>query len=80
MQLGAKADKIGKDDNFRGITILNDVLYYSKGSGSNGVNTVYFLDTIGTACANGVGLPLPAATLPTSPLSFDLTTLPTTGL
>jgi hypothetical protein len=47
-QLGDKADKIGKDDNFRGLTIFNSVLYYSKGSGSNGVNTLYFLDTTGT--------------------------------
>src|SRR5580692_9130541 len=53
-QLGDKADKIGKDDNFRGLTIYNNVLYYTKGSGSNGVNTVYFLDTTGTACPNGV--------------------------
>ena len=79
-QLGAKADKIGKDDNFRGVTIFNDVLYYSKGSGSNGVNTVYFLDTTGTACPSGVGLPSPAASLATSPLSFDPTTLQTSGL
>lgn len=56
-ELGAKADKIGKDDNFRGLTVFNNVLYYSKGSGSNGVNTVYFLDTTGTACPNGVGVP-----------------------
>src|SRR5579863_9067006 len=55
-ELGYKADKIGKDDNFRGLTIFNNVLYYSKGSGGNGVNTVYFLDTTGTACPNGVGL------------------------
>ena len=47
-ELGDKADKIGKDDNFRGLTIFNNVLYYTKGSGGNGVNTVYFLDTTGT--------------------------------
>ncbi|HVR26051.1 MAG TPA: hypothetical protein VMU26_22355 [Candidatus Polarisedimenticolia bacterium] len=79
-ELGAKADKIGKDDNFRGITIFNNVLYYSKGSGSNGVNTVYFLDTTGTACPNGVGLPSSSATLPTSGLSYNLATLQTSGL
>jgi hypothetical protein len=33
------------------------VLYFTKGSGSNGVNTVYFLDTTGKACPNGTGLP-----------------------
>jgi hypothetical protein len=37
--LGDKADKIGKDDNFRGIGVYNNVVYYTKGSGSNGVNT-----------------------------------------
>jgi hypothetical protein len=79
-ELGVKADKIGKDDNFRGLTIFNNVLYYSKGSGGNGVNTVYFLDTTGTACPNGVGLPSTTATLPTTALSYDLTTLQTDGL
>lgn len=68
-ELGAPADKIGKDDNFRGMTIYNNVLYYTKGSGGNGVNTVYFVDTTGTACPNGVGLPVPGATLPTAPIT-----------
>ena len=35
------ADKVGKDTNFRGLTIFNNTLYTSKGSGSNGFNTVY---------------------------------------
>lgn len=34
-------DKAGKDNNFRGLTIYNNTLYVSKGSGSNGINTVY---------------------------------------
>ena len=68
-ELGAKADKIGKDDNFRGLTIFNDVLYFTKGSGGNGVNTVYFLDTTGSACPKGVGLPVPGAKLPSAPLA-----------
>ena len=71
-QLGDKQDKIGKDDNFRGMTIYNNVLYYTKGSGSNGVNTVYFVDTTGTACPSGAGLPAPSATLPTAPLDYNL--------
>jgi hypothetical protein len=79
-QLGVKADKIGKDDNFRGIAIFNNVLYYSKGSGGNGVNTVYFVDSSGTACPNGIGLPSSSATLPTSALTYDLATLQTNGL
>jgi hypothetical protein len=68
-ELGDKADKIGKDTNFRGMTIFNNVLYYTKGSGSNGVNTVYFVDTTGKACPKGVGLPVAGATLPTSALT-----------
>jgi hypothetical protein len=79
-QLGDKADKVGKDDNFRGLTIYNNVLYYTKGSGSNGVNTVYFLDTTGKACPDGVGVPAANATLPTSPLAYNTATLPTSGL
>ncbi|WP_300613397.1 hypothetical protein [Trebonia sp.] len=72
-ELGDKADKVGKDDNFRGLTIYDNVLYYTKGSGSNGVNTVYFLDTTGTACPDGVGLPAPGATLPTTSIASTYT-------
>jgi hypothetical protein len=79
-ELGDKADKVGKDDNFRGMTIFNNVLYYTKGSGSNGVNTVYFVDTTGTACPKGIGLPIPGAKLPTAPLTYNLATLQTAGL
>jgi hypothetical protein len=75
-----KQDKIGKDDNFRGLTISNNVLYYTKGSGSNGVDTVYFLDTTGKACPSGVGLPAPGAKLPTTGLSYDEATLQSGGL
>ena len=76
-QLGDKADKVGKDDNFRGLALYNNVLYYTKGSGSNGVDTIYFLDTTGTACPNGVGLPVAGAPLPTSGIE---STLSATGL
>jgi hypothetical protein len=41
---------------------------------------VYFLDTTGTACPNGVGLPVPGAQLPTTALSYDLATLQSGGL
>ncbi len=46
-QLGLKADKVGKDTNFRGLTTFNNAVYTTKGSGSNGINTVYFIDTTG---------------------------------
>jgi uncharacterized protein (TIGR03437 family) len=42
------ADKAGKDTNFRGLTIFNNTLYITKGSGSNGINTVYQVGTAGT--------------------------------
>jgi hypothetical protein len=67
--LADKADKVGKDDNFRGLTIFNNVVYFTKGSGSNGVDTVYFVDTTGTACPKGVGIPAAGATLPIAPLN-----------
>jgi hypothetical protein len=80
-QLGAKADKVGKDDNFRGLTVFNGVVYFTKGSGSNGVNTVYFVDTTGKACpSGGVGVPVAGAKLPTSPLAYDASTVATSGL
>jgi hypothetical protein len=72
-ELGDKADKVGKDDNFRGLTIYNNVLYYTKGSGSNGVDTVYFLDTTGKACPDGVGLPASGARLPTASIASTYT-------
>ncbi len=64
------------------MTIFNNVLYYTKGSGSNGVNTVYFVDTTGTVCTNamGVGLPAASASLPTSPLAYNPAVLQTKGL
>ncbi len=42
------ADKSGKDDNFRGLTVFNNTLYVTKGSGSNGVNTVYQVGAAGS--------------------------------
>ena len=72
-------DKVGKDTNFRGLTTFGQVIYLSKGSGGNGINTVYFVDTTGLACPSvsatpGIGLPLSGATLPTTaPLFSNLT-------
>nr|WP_199038994.1 hypothetical protein [Dyella sp. ASV24] len=78
--LGLKADKIGKDDNFRGMTVHDNVVYFTKGSGSNGVNTVYFVDTTGTACPNGVGVPVAGAALPSAPLAYNASTVLSNGL
>jgi len=41
------ADKPGKDNNFRGLTIFHNTLYVTKGSGGNGINTVYQVGTAG---------------------------------
>jgi hypothetical protein len=86
-ELGLKADKVGKDTNFRGLTAFNNVVYTTKGSGSNGINTVYFIDTTGfnaqgqpLACPNGVGLPGTNATLPTAPIFFNGSTVQTNGV
>lgn len=37
----ATPDKAGKDNNFRGLTVFNNTLFVTKGSGGNGINTVY---------------------------------------
>jgi hypothetical protein len=86
-QLGDKPDKIGKDTNFRGLRIFNNVLYYTKGSGGNGVNTVYFVDTSGfgvngtpLACPTGSGVPAVSVSLPTEPLAYDPSVLQTKGV
>ncbi|WP_143765510.1 hypothetical protein [Catenulispora acidiphila] len=70
-----KADKLGKDTNFAEVADYNNVLYYTKGSGSNGIDTVYFVDTTGKACPQGVGVPVPGAAFPSSADAYD----PATG-
>ena len=61
-QNGFSADKSGKDDNFRGMTIFNNTLYVTKGSGNNGINTVYqvgpagALPTAATAPATAINV------------------------
>jgi hypothetical protein len=42
------ADKPGKDTNYRGLLIYNNTLYVTKGSGGNGINTVYQVGAQGT--------------------------------
>ena len=42
------ADKAGKDNNFRGEAIFNNTLYVTKGSGGNGINTVYQVGATGS--------------------------------
>jgi hypothetical protein len=43
-----KPDKAGKDDNFRGIAEFGGALYFTKGSGGNGIDTVYTVNSLPT--------------------------------
>ncbi len=54
------ADKLGKDNNFRGLTIFNNTLYVTKGSGGNGINTVYQVGASGSlpTLANAASAPI----------------------
>ena len=71
-------DKPGKDTNFRGLTIFDNTLYVTKGSGSNGVNTVYQVGTPGTlppaATTAGGNLTQPINILPGFPNTNASTT------
>ncbi|MBR0932500.1 hypothetical protein [Bradyrhizobium jicamae] len=86
-ELGQPIDKIGKDTNFRGLTVFDNVVYMTKGSGGNGVNTVYFVDTSGNAangnpkaCPNGTGVPSASASLPATPIFYNAQTVQTAGV
>ena len=68
---GAADGYLLKDNNFRGLTIANNTLYTSKGSGSNGINTVYQVGAAGTLPTGGTtisilpGFPTQAASAQT---------------
>ena len=62
-------DKPGKDTNFRGITVFDDTVYVTKGSGGNGVNTVYQVGSAGT-------LPTPANAPKGATFNEPITSLP----
>jgi hypothetical protein len=53
-------DKAGKTNNYRGISLYNGNLYFTKGSGSNGIDTVYTVSN-------------PDGQLPTSSTANDAT-------
>ena len=54
------ADKQPKDNNFRGETISGNTLYVSKGSGGNGIDTVYQVGAAGSlpTAANAASAPI----------------------
>ncbi len=62
-------DKPGKDNNFRGLTIYDNTLYVAKGSGGNGINTVYQVGTHGV-------LPTPGNAPGNNLMNEPLTILP----
>lgn len=54
-----KLDKPGKDNNYRGVTEYNGALYFTKGSGSNGMQTVYTvagLPTVANAASQTISV------------------------
>lgn len=57
--LGKKGalDKPGKDNNYRGLTEFGGALYFTKGSGSNGMDTVYTVSSLPTL-ANAAATPI----------------------
>jgi uncharacterized protein (TIGR03437 family) len=61
------ADKLGKDNNFRGLTIFNNTIYVTKGSGSNGIDTVYQVGTAGTLPTLATAAATPINVLPGFP-------------
>jgi hypothetical protein len=66
------ADKAGKDNNFRGLTIFNNTMYVTKGSGGNGINTVYQVGNAGVLPTGTVAelAALPITILPGFPTSL----------
>src|SRR5579872_2075466 len=64
------SDKAGKDNNFRGLTIFNNTLYVTKGSGSNGMNTVYQVGAAGTLPTLATAANAPITVLPGFPTSL----------
>jgi hypothetical protein len=56
---GGTLDKAGKDDNYRGLTEFGGAIYFTKGSGSNGIDTVYTvspLPTVGNAASATISI------------------------
>jgi hypothetical protein len=64
------ADKAGKDNNFRGLTIFDNTLYVTKGSGSNGVNTVYQVGNAGSLPTLATASSAPITILPGLPTTL----------
>ena len=64
------ADKAGKDNNFRGLTIHDNTLFMTKGSGSNGINTVYQVGNAGSLPTEANAAAAPITILPGFPTTL----------
>jgi hypothetical protein len=75
------ADKAGKDNNYRGLTIFHNTVYVSKGSGGNGINTVYQVGTPGVLPTGDVATlaAVPITILPGFPITLAAGADPTTN-
>ncbi len=75
------ADKAGKDNNYRGITIFDNTLYVTKGSGGNGINTVYQVGATGVLPSGDVKTlaSAPITILPGFPVTLAAGVDPTTN-
>jgi hypothetical protein len=69
-QLYPTPDKLGKDNNFRGLTIFNNTMFISKGSGGNGINTVYQVGNAGALPTLGNAINAPITILPGFPTTL----------
>jgi len=63
-------DKAGKDNNFRGLTVFNNTLYVAKGSGGNGINTVYQVGNAGVLPTPSDAATDPITILPGFPVTL----------
>jgi hypothetical protein len=72
-------DKSGKDNNFRGETIFHKTLYVTKGSGGNGINTVFQVGATGVLPTEMTASSTQIAILPGFPigLATNISTDPT---
>jgi hypothetical protein len=75
------SDKPGKDDNYRGITVFNNTVYITKGSGGNGINTVYQVGAQGVLPTGDAATlaKVPITILPGFPNTLAAGADPTTG-
>jgi hypothetical protein len=71
-------DKNGKDDNFRGETIFNNTLYVTKGSGGNGIDTVYQVGPVGSLPTLADASTTPITVLPGFPAGLAANITPGT--